>query len=221
MVKAPIVNYLKVIKSLYFVLSKEQWEASIGLILGDASLNTQNNGKTYRIKFEWSDKNKTYLTQVYNLFDEWVLSSPHKKTRISALRAGQSPVITWGFQTISPKAFNPLAELFILNGKKVISDSLIKNHLNGRGLAYWFMDDGGKLDYNKNSKNKSVVLNTQGFSDLEVTKLANELIIKFDFNCEIRSNKGRKIIVINSVSYPLFRELVDPYIIPEMTYKLP
>ena len=30
------------------------------------------------------------------------------------------------------------------------------------------MDDGGKLDYNKNSKNQSIVLNTQSFTDLEV-----------------------------------------------------
>jgi len=32
------------------------------------------------------------------------------------------------------------------------------------------MDDGGKLDYNKNSTNKSIVLNTQSFTDLEVKR---------------------------------------------------
>jgi hypothetical protein len=35
------------------------------------------------MKFEWSDKNKAYIDQVYALFDEWVLSVPHKKIRIS------------------------------------------------------------------------------------------------------------------------------------------
>jgi hypothetical protein len=29
-----------------------QWEASIGLMLGDASLQTQNKGRTHRMKFE-------------------------------------------------------------------------------------------------------------------------------------------------------------------------
>jgi hypothetical protein len=82
------------------------------------------------------------------------------------------------------------------------------------------MDDGGKLDYNKNSKNKSVVLNTQGFSELEVINLATELASKFHFKCEVRSNKGRKIIVINSVSYPLFRKLVDPYVLPREAHGL-
>jgi hypothetical protein len=49
-----------------------------------------------------------------------------KKDRISP---NGNQVITWGFQTLSHKAFNPLAELFIINNKKKsISESLIKNH---------------------------------------------------------------------------------------------
>jgi hypothetical protein len=80
---SPNSNLLKEYKEQLYKLSNEQWEASIGLILGDASLQTQNKGKTYRMKFEWSDKNKAYVDHVYNLFDKWVLSEPHKKTRIS------------------------------------------------------------------------------------------------------------------------------------------
>jgi hypothetical protein len=199
-------------------LSVEQWEASIGLLLGDASLQSQNNGKTYRMKFEWSDKTKPYLDHVYSLYDEWVLSSPHKKSRLSPKG---NLVVNWGFQTISHEAFNPLAKLFLITNKKGIPDSLIMIHLTRRGLAYWFMDDGGKLDYNKNSKNKSIVLNTQSFTDDEVKMLSNELIAKFNLECELRSNKGRKVIVISNNSYPLFYELVSPFILPEMRYKLP
>jgi len=33
-------------------LSMKQKEAAIGLILGDASLQSQNKGKTFRLKFE-------------------------------------------------------------------------------------------------------------------------------------------------------------------------
>jgi len=83
------------------------------------------------------------------------------------------------------------------------------------------MDDGGKLDYNKNSKNKSIVLNTQSFTSIEVEKMSKDLSDKFKFNCEVRSNKGKKIIVIESESYSLFRKLVDPFLLPEMIYKLP
>lgn len=216
--KSPNSKLVKDYKESLTCLSADQWDASIGLVLGDASLQTQNNGKTYRIKFEWSAKNKAYLDHVYNLFDEWVLSQPHKKSRLSPKG---NLVTNWGFQTLSLKAFNPLANLFLFKNRKSISESLIKNHLSGRGLAYWFMDDGGNLDYNKNSKNQSVVLNTQSFTDLELFKMSKELSDKYNFDCEVRSNKGNKIIVIKSLSYPIFRGLVDPYIIPEMVYKLP
>lgn len=217
--KSPNSKQVKDYKETLVCLTVEQWEASIGLMLGDASLQTQNEGRTYRLKFEWSDKNKPYLDHVYKLFDEWVLSPPHKKVRTSPKG---NLVINWGFQTISHKAFNPLAELFITEqGKKGISKSLIKNHLTGRSLAFWFMDDGGKLDYNKNSKNQSIVLNTHSFSELEVFQMYKELSEKFNLECEVRSNKGKKVIVIKKESYLIFRKFIDPFIIPEMLYKLP
>lgn len=220
---SPNSNLLKEYKESLYKLSDLQFEALIGLLLGDASLQTQNKGKTYRIKFEWGNNSKAYIDHVYALFNEWILSEPHKKTRISPKG---NTVINWGFQTISHQVFNPPcfrqgADLFIIDNKKSIKKSLIKDYLTDVGLTYWFMDDGGKLDYNKNTKNKSIVLNTQSFTDLEIFNMANELSEKFKFNTEVRSNKGKKIIVIKSESYSLFRNKIDNYIIPEMVRKLP
>jgi hypothetical protein len=214
----PNSKKLREYKESLFTLNVKQQEAAIGLILGDASLNTDNKGKTYRMKFEWSDRQKPYVDHVFDLFDQWVLSKPHKKVRTSPKG---NKIITWGFQTISHQAFNHLAELFITNNKKTISKFLIQNYLTPVGLAYWFCDDGGKLDYNKNSKNKSIVFNTQRFTDIEVETMSKELKAKFNFDCEVRSNKGKKVIIIKGSSYTLFRELTDPYIISEMRYKLP
>ncbi len=83
------------------------------------------------------------------------------------------------------------------------------------------MDDGGKLDYNKNSKNKGIVLNTHSFTDEKVYLMVTQLNKKFQLDCEIRTNKGKKIIVIKSSSYSKFINLIDPFILFEMRYKLP
>ena len=216
----PNSTKLKEYKDSLIELSIEQKEAIIGLMLGDASLQSQNKGKTYRIKFEWGDKNKAYVLHVFNLFDEWLLSQPHKKERLSPKG---NLIVNWGFQTFSQKAFNYLAELFLLDkgGKKGISENLVQDHLTPKGLAYWFMDDGGKLDYNKNSKNRSVVLNTHSFTDLEVENLCDQLSNKFELLCEVRSNKNKKIIVIKDTSYSKFYQLINPYLLEEMKYKLP
>jgi LAGLIDADG DNA endonuclease family len=81
------------------------------------------------------------------------------------------------------------------------------------------MDDGGKLDYNINSKNKSIVLNTHSFSYDEVTTMSKELDVKFNLNCEVRSNKSKNIIVIKD--YDTFISLTNLHILEEMKYKLP
>ena len=216
----PNSKAMKEYKESLVSLTLEQREASVGLMLGDASLQTQNNGKTFRLKFEWGDKNKPYLDFVFNLFNEWVLSEPHKKSRISPQG---NLVVNWGFQTISHEAFNFLAELFYpgsVRGKSIASN-LIQDHLTARGLAFWWSDDGGKLDYNLNSKNKGIVLNTQSFTEEEVELMSKQLALKFNLECEVRSNKGKKVIVIKSNSFSTFLSLIDPYIIPEMRYKLP
>lgn len=203
-------------KESLHALTQEQKEAAIGLMLGDASLQTQNNGKTYRLKFEWGDHHKDYIYHVCNLFDEWVLSEPHKKERVNHLG---NTVITWGAQTISHEAFNFLADLFNINKKKGISANLIENHLTPRGLAFWFMDDGGKLDYSHN--NQGIVFNTHSFTTEEVEQLCVGLKSTFGFNCWTKLNKGKSVIAVSGDSFQKFMNLTDPYIIASMRYKLP
>lgn len=128
-------------------------------------------------------------------------------------------VTNWGFQTISHEAFNVLALLFIKNNKKSIIKNLITANLTPIGLAYWFMDDGGQLDYNPNSRNQSIVLNTQSFLSEEVVMMSEELENKFNLGCEVRSNKGKKVIVLKN--YDNFISLTEKYIIPDMKFKLP
>jgi hypothetical protein len=53
------------------------------------------------------------------------IGASQKKIRVSPKG---NKVVNWGFQTISHKAFNGLAQLFI-NKKKIITKDLIKNHL--------------------------------------------------------------------------------------------
>ena len=77
--KSPNSKEFKEYKDSLTSLTAIQREASIGLILGDASLQTQNGDKTYRLKFEWGDKQKLYIDHIFDLFNEWVISPPHKK----------------------------------------------------------------------------------------------------------------------------------------------
>ncbi|CAG8599532.1 17433_t:CDS:1 [Funneliformis caledonium] len=139
---SPNSKALRELKAKLVGLTNVQFEAAIGLILGDVSIQSQNKGITYRLKFEWGDINKDYAFHVYDLFKEWILTEPKAQTRINS---NGNEVITWRFQTFSHEAFNPLAELFLRvfffqlqrvvwknQGKKMVKDGLIRDHLTPR-----------------------------------------------------------------------------------------
>lgn len=50
--------------------------------------------------------------------------------------------------------------------------------------------------------------------------LINELNIKFNLNCLLKYNKKKPIIYIPSKDFNKFYNIIEPFIIPEMKYKL-
>lgn len=49
----------------------------------------------------------------------------------------------------------------------------------------------------------------------------SRLIKKYDLECWVKLNKNKHIIAIYGISYDRFINLVEPYIISCMKYKLP
>ena len=43
------------------IFTQEQRETLVGVLLGDACLETQNRGRTYRVKFEQSAQHEAYV----------------------------------------------------------------------------------------------------------------------------------------------------------------
>lgn len=186
-------------------LTQAQRETLVGILLGDAHLETQNRGRTYRLKIEQSDKHAAYVQHLYQVFEAWVLTPPQQK-----------PNGNWWFQTVSHGAFRYYAQQFYRDGRKVVP-ALIHRMLKPRSLAYWFMDDGSIKDRNA----KAVILNTQGFTQSDVARLAQTLSEKFALETYLRRQAEGYQVVIRGASLERFLELTEPYLIPEMRYKLP
>ena len=58
-------------------------QVAIGIMLGDASLHTQDGGKSFRLKLLQGDKNKDYLFHLCDVFSRWILSPPSPQDRQS------------------------------------------------------------------------------------------------------------------------------------------
>ena len=148
-------------------LSSIQREVLVGLLLGDACLETQNSGRTYRLKIEQCARQQAYIDHLYSLFEEWVLTPPEARTK----RASNGSVTTnFAFQTVSHAAFRFYAQQFYAEGRKRVPE-LVHHWLTPRGLSYWFMDDGSL----KSSQSKGVIFNTHCFQQEDVRRLAETL----------------------------------------------
>lgn len=189
-------------------LSSEIREILVGKLLGDGHLETQTGGKTWRLKVEHSIKQKEYVLHQYNIFAKWVPTLP----RIISKANNQS----LGFQTISTGKLRFYGQQFYKNGKKIVP-KIIKKLITIRALAYWYSDDGSI----KSKESKGVIFNTQSFSLSEVEFLCKVLQEKFILKCWPRKQKGGWQIYVSGKSYSHLRELIYPFLLPEMVYKFP
>lgn len=181
-------------------------------MLGDGCLETQNKGRTYRLKVEQSIAHKAYVEHLYEQFRDWVLTEPKSKTKVSKGCSSDSVA----FQTLSHEAFRFFAHQFYKDAKKSVP-KLIHRWLTPKALAYWFMDDGSI----KSKESKAVILNTHCFSASEIALLINVLRESFSLDAKPRMQTDGCQIFISGRSYEAFAELINPYLIESMRYKLP
>ena len=198
---------IEIIKSK-LKLTRSQREILTGLILGDAHLETQNNGRTFRIKFEYSSKHAAYANHIYEVFKNWILTPPQVK--IDAARNN-----IW-FQTLSHGAFRFYAQKFYRSNKKCVP-VMIHRMLTKQSIAYWYMDDGSV----KSKESKGVIFNTQGFTREDVSALIKTLNKYFGLNASERKQKEGYQIYISGESFERFKEIVEPFVIDSMRYKIP
>ena len=194
-------------------LSALQREIIIGVLLGDAHLETQNHGKTYRLKFAQSNTtaHKNYLFHLYDIFSDWTLTPPKHNLSNN----------TWYFNTLSHGSFRFYGHQFY-QSKKVVP-KLIHRWLTPRALAYWYMDDGSL----KSTMSKGVILNTHSFELSDIKRLCEILESKFLLKAwprkQVHKDKVYYQIYISGHSYEKLRELIHPYLsqVPDMLYKFP
>lgn len=202
-----IEDYKKQIK-----LTGEQREVLVGILLGDAHLETNNDGKTYKLRVEHSIKQSEYLWHLYEIYKDWCLSPPKEKLK----KIDEKEYTNLAFTTVSHPAFRFYGKQFYPHGRKKVPN-IIHKILTPKALAYWFMDDGSI----KSKESKGVIFNTQGYVGPDVEKLITILQTKFNLDCKKRKQKEGFQIYISGESYEKFVELTDKYIIESMKYKIP
>ena len=205
-----IESYKKTLK-----LSDPQKEVLIGLLMGDGHLETQNNGRTYRLKIEHSYLQKEYVDWLYQTFKDWVLTPPKEKEQtVLGVKYNK-----YYFSTVSHGAFRFYGQQFYREKKKILP-KLIHKWLSPLAMAIWFMDDGSI----KSNRHRALIINTQSFSVSELQRLIKFLKEKYRIEMKPRKQSRKSIEIYQLITIgdtvEKLVQIIEPYILPSMRYKL-
>ena len=190
----------------------------IGSLLGDGHLEKRNRGIGTRIKFEQSNKNVEYLMWFHSYFSTRGYCNINKPELKKRIRKNGEIYFHYSINTFTFSSFNWIHDMFYMcsEGKYVkIIPLNIEQYLTPLALAIWFMDDGSKLK-------KGAKIATNCFTYKELSQLCEILKNKFNLTVTIHSggkNKGYTLY-ISSQSMTTFSNIVKPFMLPTLYYKL-
>lgn len=62
-------------------LTTQQRQVLVGVLLGDANLFTQNNGRTYQLRISQGDQHSDYVYHLYEIFKDFVRMTARRVVR--------------------------------------------------------------------------------------------------------------------------------------------
>lgn len=188
-----------------------QYSILVGLILSDGWLTIgSSTSKNARFGFKQSLARSDHVWWVFNLLSHYCSSYPQLTTGI---RSGK-PFYGLQFFSRSLTCFTELHSLFYVDKVKIIPQNIYEL-LTPIALAHLIMGDGG-------FKSQGIYICTDSYSIQDVVRLMNVLILRYDLKCTLHkaSNKHGYRIYISRNSLDKVKEIVKPYFIPSMVYKL-
>lgn len=204
-----------IVGRLQSLIPPDRLQLIIGSLMGDARLECRSKSirakHTARLRIHQSDKQKDYVFWKYENLKDLVLKGP-RFTKVWHDSKRNKDHYSWYFHTQSTETLGLIQKLFYRDGIKIVPKDLLEM-LNSFGLAVWYMDDG--------SNNRSnITLNTHCFSTEEQRMAQNFLRSKFGVKTTLVKDRSKMKIAIGSYECQKFMDIVSPYIIKSMAYKI-
>ena len=183
-------------------LSQMQQSLIIGSLLGDGYVRIMKGRKNAFLEINHTSKAKEYVDWKYDILKNVVSSSPHT-------RNGNGNRVAYRFFTRQHPEITVLYRMFYQGRNKIIPDIPVDPLI----LAVWYMDDGSKCG------TSSYYLNTQQFDMKDQEKLLAYLR-KFGLDARLNRDKKYWRIRLLMSCVDRFKEIIKPFIIPSMEYKI-
>jgi hypothetical protein len=192
-------------------LTDEEQAIIVGTLLGDGCL--ERNGTHVRLRIEHGISQEAYVLWKREKLQNIITGVP-MRIRVRHAKSG-AYYKSVRISTRSTYILEPFWEAFYRDGKKHVPASISLWLRHPLALAIWLMDDG----YKRNDCN-AIRLNTDSFTLEEQYLLQDALKVNFSIESTVH-RKGKYLnLYIPGASARRLVELVRPYIIPSMIYKI-
>jgi hypothetical protein len=181
-------------------LPEVQREIIVGSLLGDGAMRCKTNAL---LEINHSSHQRGYVDWKFRHLADLVRTPPKA-------RKSNGSRIAYRFVTRSLPELTPYFELFYATGRKRIPEL----ELSQLTLAVWFMDDGCR------SRN-AVYLNTQQYDEMSQRTMLRLLRDQWGIEATLNRDKSYYRIRLSVEGTREFAGLIEPYLLPELRYKLP
>lgn len=208
-------------------LTQLQKDLLVGTLLGDGHLQTGTKGRTWRYRALQKLEHKEYLEHKYEIMKDYCTTPPIYDETLDT-RTNKTYKRLY-FNTTVSNHFKHYGNLFYKwddKRRKMVKDvpNNIELFLTPRAIAYWYMDDGNLKEVGRGN---AMRICTESFSLGGVNRLKNALETRYgikytSLNVKRNSQKeisGHRLIILEKSSSD-FRELIKPYLVTCMKYKV-
>ncbi len=195
-------------------MDKIQKAVVIGTILGDGFL--QKTGKSNaRLRLEHSLKQQDYLVWKCKILNNFFQKKPEILERFN-LKFGKSYQYIRN-QSYSGLEFGKLHQLFYVDGKRIIPNEFFKLLKEPMSLAVWFMDDGYYYPRDRIAYIYLPKLDSNSTNNLLIA-----LKMNYGLSPQLKIKKrGEYVLIFTVKDTAKLIQIIKPYIIKSMSYKIP
>lgn len=191
-------------------LTPYQKQVLIGTLLGDSCIKMSSNANTSCLYYTHTIKNREYAEYKAKIFHNIIIPKG------IIIRHSNNKLSKNDYVEFSSSRTTELSEWrkAFYTPKKIINKEYMEKWFTDVSLAFMFMDDGNK-------SKRTIVLNTQGFTDEDNYWLVKFFEKRFHLKFSVVLHKRKyKVLRLLTESSPRFITIVEKYLTPDMMYKL-
>ena len=203
----------RVLQAVPHHLSAFQWEALLGMLMGNGALSPTRSGHGARLRWGHGAQQTAYAGWKASLF-----ANMHVSRSTNAKEA-----VFFDVQPLPELA--ELREAVYVGGKKVLSHDYLK-HLTPLSLALWYLDDGSFALRSKGLQRRTAggsgraEICVEAMEPTSRHRLAEYLADTWGIRPKLIVRSGKAILQFPTAETAKLHALIAPFVHPSMEYKL-